>query len=134
MWYTVYRLYDKAGKLLYVGCTSDITTRLVTHRREREWGRRIHRAETESYNTKREALKREGQLVTEMKPEYNIRVSTGESMGEPGAGIVQVIIRVPESMKRQIRMEAAEENRSMNQVINSALKFYFNSPKGQGPK
>lgn len=47
---------------------------------------------------------------------------------------VAIIARVPRSIRQAIRQEAFDEERSMNQVINSALKAYFNAPKGQGPR
>lgn len=47
---------------------------------------------------------------------------------------VQVIFRIPRSLRRAVKMEAAAEERTMNQVFISALRAYFNAPKGQGPR
>lgn len=133
--YYVYRIYDKDNSLLYVGCTSDFGQRMNQHHNEREWGKEIFRTEVEVLPTKREGLEREGELVKTLSPRYNIRVSTGDWMGaNQKRNFVQIIIRTSEEMKKLVRQEALEEDRSMNQVINSALRHYFKTPKGQGPR
>lgn len=132
MW-TVYLIYDADDKLIYVGCTSNIKKRMNQHRTERYWANEIAKVEIENWPTKAEGFKREGYLVKTLRPRYNHRISTGESIGK-NPNFVQIIARVPKTLKDQIRKEAQEEDRSMNQVITTALKYYFNAPKGQGPR
>lgn len=47
----------------------------------------------------------------------------------PSPNLVPLFARVPASLRKKVRIEAAKEDRSMNQVITSALKVYFSMPK-----
>jgi predicted HicB family RNase H-like nuclease len=48
--------------------------------------------------------------------------------------IVKLYVRVPSSLHRQVRIEAAVEDRSMSQVVTQALRSYFQRPKGAAPR
>lgn len=47
---------------------------------------------------------------------------------------VGVFVRVSPELRKRIRIEAAEQDMSMSQVISSALMLFFSSPKGAAPK
>lgn len=56
-------------------------------------------------------------------------------MAEPDDDrIVQMISYVPESMRTQVRIEAATEDITMSQIVLNALKIYFKMPRGAAPK
>jgi hypothetical protein len=51
----VYRLYDAAGYLLYIGVSNDPTRRWREHRKEMFWWREVDRHDRQWYPTEREA-------------------------------------------------------------------------------
>lgn len=48
--------------------------------------------------------------------------------------LVAIFVRVPRALRKSIRQEAADEDRSMSQVVTSALRMYFKRPKAAGGK
>lgn len=76
----IYRFYDGAGSLLYVGKAADLRKRLASYRRARA-GRvprkvsglvsRTRRIETEVYASANEALLAENRLIRSARPPYN---------------------------------------------------------------
>jgi hypothetical protein len=76
----IYRFYDGAGSLLYVGKASNLRKRLATYRRARagrvprktgELVSRIRRIETEVHDTASEALIAENRWIRAGRPPYN---------------------------------------------------------------
>lgn len=74
----VYRLFDKAGDLLYVGYTANsVATRLYGNRNLQKWGYQIASHTSEEFATPAEAHAAEGVAIRNEKPRYNIE-RTGE--------------------------------------------------------
>jgi predicted GIY-YIG superfamily endonuclease len=71
-WNVVYKLYDKKGRLLYVGISVSAIARLKTHCHDKNWFRRVHSAEFEHVRGRQAALARERELIEELRPEYNV--------------------------------------------------------------
>lgn len=69
--YHVYRLFDREDRLLYVGITSVLKTRIKQHHDEKAWADEIARLEHENGYTRTEALLRESQLIRDLKPVHN---------------------------------------------------------------
>jgi hypothetical protein len=67
----LYRHFDDAGKLLYVGISLNALKRLHEHR-EKHWFRRIARVEIEWFSTWEEALAAEAKAIIDENPECNI--------------------------------------------------------------
>jgi hypothetical protein len=76
----IYRFYDKAGTLLYVGKASNLHNRLASYRRARagkvprkvgELVSRIHRIETDVHTSSDEALLAENRWIRWRRPPYN---------------------------------------------------------------
>lgn len=53
---------------------------------------------------------------------------------DSGVKLVSLICRVPEDLRKRVRIEAANEDLSMQQVVTSALENYFSLPKGAAPR
>lgn len=70
----VYRLYDAADELLYIGCTCQLKTRLAWHRK-REYGHRIARVASEVIWPRDTALNHEGALIEALQPSFNKRLT-----------------------------------------------------------
>lgn len=68
---SVYRLYDGAGALLYVGITSRGTRRIGEHARHRPWWSQVARAEIEHHPDRPTALAREAALILAERPRHN---------------------------------------------------------------
>jgi hypothetical protein len=68
---SVYRYYDKAGVLLYVGITSRATTRQQEHNADKEWWAFVARQEVEHLDTRPLASERERELIRQFHPPFN---------------------------------------------------------------
>jgi putative endonuclease len=73
--YTVYTLYSPGFEKIYIGYTSDMKERMISHNEKgtKGWTVKYRPWEivfTEKYSTKKEAMKRERQLKTARGREY----------------------------------------------------------------
>lgn len=68
---TVYRLYDAAGELVYVGYSADAIKRSMQHARKSSWWPEIVRAECDFYDTREEAMAAEKALIKRHQPRFN---------------------------------------------------------------
>lgn len=68
----LYRHFDKAGALLYIGIAVDPAKREAEHRRESEWAARIHRIEVEWHESRRAARDAERAAIATERPPFNI--------------------------------------------------------------
>jgi len=69
--WTVYRYYDAAGRLLYVGLTGQGYGRAHDHRRTAPWWPLVVRGEFEHFADGPEALRHETALIASLAPLYN---------------------------------------------------------------
>ncbi len=67
----VYLASDELGRLLYVGITSDVYRRMGQHAVASPWYDKMAHVATELYATRRQAAKREQQLVERHDPPHN---------------------------------------------------------------
>jgi len=68
----LYRHFDKAGKLLYVGVAIQPISRTRDHSHTAEWFHRVVRIEIEWCASREAALWAEGTAIKNEKPEFNI--------------------------------------------------------------
>ncbi len=66
----VYRFFDRAGVLLYVGVTNQCAKRFDQHGRERLWWREVAVVE-DHFDTREEAEAHERELIRTSMPRYN---------------------------------------------------------------
>lgn len=69
---SVYRCYDAAGTLLYVGVTGQGIKRAKRHILEREWWTQMVRQEWEHFGNRERALAREREIIRTENPVHNI--------------------------------------------------------------
>lgn len=69
---SLYRYFDAAGVLLYVGITSRRTGRSLQHAAEKSWWSEVARAEYEHFATREEAARRERLVIATERPRHNI--------------------------------------------------------------
>lgn len=75
---TVYRLYDKAGQLLYVGTAVNPEGRWEQHAREKLWWSSVARATVEWHPSRTEALAAERAAIQSEEPLHNDKATPGE--------------------------------------------------------
>lgn len=68
----VYRLYDAAGRLLYVGIAANPFTRWIEHAREKPWWHEVTHLSIGWRDDRAAALAEESQAIVEEAPAYNI--------------------------------------------------------------
>ena len=78
--HAVYRIFDKDGTLLYVGCSSRLLSRLYTHSLK-EWGTRMARIELEWYDDKAHAAVAEARAILDERPLLNGTEHPPERLG-----------------------------------------------------
>jgi hypothetical protein len=69
----VYRCYDAAGDLLYIGCTNSPVYRIKGHRTSSPWGDRIHTVRYTVFPDRRKGLDVERAAIWHENPRHNIR-------------------------------------------------------------
>jgi predicted GIY-YIG superfamily endonuclease len=111
---TLYRLYDKAGALLYVGIAEHWPTRMKQHAREKAWWEDVANVATQVFAERERAADAERNAIQTERPKHNIVHARRErqrtpqqprpkrvhwlchACGEPiadegGAGLIQVL-------------------------------------------
>lgn len=69
---TLYRFFDAAGGLLYVGITNRGRRRVHEHSKTKDWWHRVDHATFEHFRTRLAALDAEARAITDEGPEHNI--------------------------------------------------------------
>lgn len=70
--FTVYRLYNTADELLYVGVTNNWQRRRWEHATDKPWYSLVARAEADEFADARSAHDHEAMLIGTLSPRYNI--------------------------------------------------------------
>jgi prevent-host-death family protein len=67
----LYRLYDEAGTLLYIGISHQPEVRFEQHSKSKEWWPHVARREVEWFNDRPTAAKAEEEAIRSEDPEHN---------------------------------------------------------------
>ncbi len=70
--HALYRFYDHAGELLYIGITKDPSTRWARHSEDKKWWHEVQRIAIQTMPDRESALKAEREAIKAEKPRYNI--------------------------------------------------------------
>jgi predicted GIY-YIG superfamily endonuclease len=68
----VYRIFDKSGRLIYVGCSNTPEARLATHRAAAWWAPQICRIKLKVFPDRQSAIEAEAKAIREENPRWNI--------------------------------------------------------------
>lgn len=74
---SVYRYYDKHGRLIYVGITSRGAQRNREHNESKDWWRWVARQEVSHYDCREEAEEMERTLIQAYHPPFNTQHNKG---------------------------------------------------------
>jgi hypothetical protein len=69
----VYRLYDAAGRLLYVGVAYDFDLRFYTHSKQKDWWPEVAHKEITWFANRLDALHEEARAIRDEAPIHNER-------------------------------------------------------------
>jgi predicted GIY-YIG superfamily endonuclease len=75
----VYRLFDADDRLLYVGCSESMRTRLNAHRCEKDWFPTVTRTTVQGFPTREEALAAELAAIRSEAPVHNVKGKVTET-------------------------------------------------------
>ena len=85
----VYRIYNAADELIYIGMSYEPAVRVRVQRREKAWGHEIARYEVDWHQDRAASQRAEEQLIKEFQPRYNVthtpehRVRSLRHIGRP---------------------------------------------------
>lgn len=68
----VYRAYDRAGRLLYVGMSFTASARIAAHRTQSAWAKNVYEYKVRTYECSQQAERVERRAIRLLKPMYNI--------------------------------------------------------------
>jgi predicted GIY-YIG superfamily endonuclease len=125
----LYRIFDGAGVLLYVGVTVDLEQRLREHRMTAAWCRtEMARVEVEEHPDRDTAYWAECRAIATEAPKYNRQ---GQA-----SGLRSVCTKIPERQHRALRDAAKQAGCSIPQLLNHLILEHLNlttKQEGQRP-
>lgn len=128
----LYRFFDEAGTLLYVGITNDTETRWAVHAREKAWWPDVHRKAVDWKETRAEAEAAEAEAIGSEAPRWNVirpdangKMLQGQNGGRPATGQTPLRkFRVDDELWAAAKAKAETEGRTLTDVINTDLHRY----------
>ena len=90
---TLYRMFDGAGQLLYVGISSRAALRWEQHRAQKPWWEDVARVEVEHHYDRESALMAEREAILAEKPRHNIAGSIAMRGLLPGPALADELQR-----------------------------------------
>jgi hypothetical protein len=136
----IYRFYDGAGSLLYVGKAANLRSRLASYRRARPgWVSRkvsglvsrIHRIETEVMPTARDALIAENRWIRTGRPPFNHANKHTETyyyiiVGRESTAItIRLTMRKPEGEENQFLFGCFKGHTRVRRMLGSLLQLLW---------
>ena len=115
----VYRLYNAAGVLLYVGCTRNLPARMASHRAGKPWAGEIARTEVAWYDTRSGALAAETAAIIAEDPRHNVVRMRGTTP--------TTTFRLSPTLKRRVQILAALRGDTLTDIVNDYLRKYVAS-------
>lgn len=120
----VYRVFDAADRLLYVGCSVAVDARLNQHAQSADWWLYQDRIERETFATRNEALAAESEAIATEHPRWNIN---GRSQDHPD-GYANSIHRATwlhyeRDVARRRRELIEEESRLLSQIRKARMSL-----------
>lgn len=115
----LYRHFNKAGALLYIGIATDVERRTKQHKSS-VWGASITRTTIKTYSTRIKAAIAELQAIEKERPLHN--VMPGDERRTKLANAVMFSTRVPKELLEQIYALCRKRGISRSDFIRAALE------------
>ena len=113
----VYRIFDKDGRLIYVGCSHNPEKRLNQHRRTMWWAHQIHRIKLTVHPNKAAGHLAERTAINAEQPRWNLTgrwVHRATWTSQDYADYITASLNGPEV--RGVRLQRVEKARRLMQV------------------
>lgn len=101
--YCVYRMYDSKDRLLYVGITRSLRSRVRAHYAEKLWIADVTRVEVDHAVSEVQAKEQEKRQIAELVPTYNVALVPSTS---------RKVTRLTNRERRVVTLAAIEQNSS----------------------
>lgn len=116
--HTVYRIYDRESRLLYVGMALYVHIRLATHRNSQPWFDMVARVETEQHPDRDAAAVAEASAIRDESPIFNVLGKRSRR----GEGIRSVV--VPADPWYRALVVAHDHGVDISAVVTDLLRSY----------
>lgn len=120
----LYRFYDHAGVLLYIGITANVGSRFKQHGREKPWWADVHSITLEHYDSREAVLEAERAAIVAEQPRYNVVYNRGHATGAPA--VVQ-----PRELTRQERLQRMTPDEFADYMLDKHPRVHGPWPKPQ---
>lgn len=81
--HALYRFYDHAGELLYIGISRRPATRWAEHSTDKPWWSEVQRIAIQAFPDRKSALRAERAAIKSEKPRYNLIHNRPEPLPQP---------------------------------------------------
>jgi predicted GIY-YIG superfamily endonuclease len=83
--HALYRFYNAAGELLYIGITGNLGQRWDQHNAGKPWWAEVASSTVEHFDSRTAVLAAEKAAIAAERPKYNVVHNNGHSVGQPSA-------------------------------------------------
>jgi hypothetical protein len=125
---SVYRLFDADDRLLYVGCSESVRTRLNAHRCEKDWFPTVTRTTVQGFPTREEALAAELEAIRSEAPVHNVKGKVTETRQT-----VDLYFRINRALRLPFKLAAILQHMTTGQILNQAILEMFPERAGTDP-
>lgn len=135
----LYRLYDTADVLLYVGITVDTGTRWWNHAREKNWWGQVARKDVTWFSDRESAEAAEATAIAAESPRYNVTHSTFRKRGDARSEYQSPYdkprrIRAPLEEWAGLGTAAKVMGTTRAQVLREFIRWYMRRPRAKLPE
>lgn len=118
----LYRLFDAADRLLYVGISTQPTRRFGEHAHDHAWGQEVAQTTVEWFDNRETALVAEREAILGEDPPYNIRPRRWRASNDSSpAAPPWIHSKISESQRADLDRIAEAEQRTRSQMIRILL-------------
>lgn len=134
----LYRLFDVAGALLYIGISVDPGVRWRVHAREKSWWAEVSERTVEWFETRKAAEAAEVAAVAAELPRYNVEHSVTRRRGDAKSEYRSPYdkprqIRIATQMWRDFGLATKAAGTTRAAVLGQFIRWYISEPGAELP-
>ncbi|MDR3083918.1 MAG: GIY-YIG nuclease family protein [Streptomyces sp.] len=130
----LYRLYSKAGELLYIGISHKPDVRWGQHSEEKEWWPAVDRRDVEWHETRASAERAELTAIAAEKPLHNKVGTPAFTVSTVGGKTPTRPIRVGLDMWAAFGAATAEQGSDRSATLRAFMAWYLGLPGAELPE